>query len=423
MEDPSAFGVVPTRADGQVIAFVEKPAPGKAPSTWINAGTYVLEPQFLDRIPPRLKVSIERETFPRVLVQPGLLFGYQSDAYWLDIGTPEKYLEAHADVLAGRVGIPPAPGAHEASDGVWVQGHVTIDPGADVVAPVLFADGAHIEAGARVVASVLGPGAVVESRADIDHAVLHGRCPRVAREPGARLRRRHRLGAETRGRAHRPHDRRVGCHGRVGHAHLRRAGAARTVGGIDMTSPLAMVTGGAGFIGSTLVDRLLAESWRVDVVDDLSSGSLGNLADARSQEDRKFSFHRLDVSSPAMIDLVTHRRPDVVFHLAAQPDVRVSVARPTFDAAVNILGTLNVCEGARRRRREEGRVRRVGRHAVRHAGRDPRARGSPAAPRVALRCCEEGRERLPALLPHDSRTRVHRARARQRVRPAPRPAR
>jgi len=108
----------------------------------------------------------------------------------------------------------------------------------------------------------------------------------------------------------------------------------------------AMVTGGAGFIGSTLVDRLLAEDWSVDVVDDLSNGSLANLAGARSQPDRRFSFHRMDVSSPALVDLVAHRRPDIVFHLAAQADVRVSVARPVFDATVNILGTLNVCEGA-----------------------------------------------------------------------------
>jgi len=108
----------------------------------------------------------------------------------------------------------------------------------------------------------------------------------------------------------------------------------------------AMVTGGAGFVGSTLVDRLLAEEWSVDVVDDLSNGSLANLAGARSQPDRRFSFHRMDVSSPALVDLVAHRRPDIVFHLAAQADVRVSVARPVFDATVNILGTLNVCEGA-----------------------------------------------------------------------------
>ena len=77
----------------------------------------------------------------------------------------------------------------------------------------------------------------------------------------------------------------------------------------------AMVTGGAGFIGSTLVDRLLAEGWRVDAVDDLSIGSLGNLANARSQPDRRFSFHRIDVASPGVMDLIGHRRPDVTRRL------------------------------------------------------------------------------------------------------------
>jgi mannose-1-phosphate guanylyltransferase len=173
VEDPSAFGVVPTQADGGVIAFVEKPPPGKAPSNWINAGTYVLEPAFLRRIPPRLNVSVERETFPRMLAEPGLLFGYRSDAYWLDIGTPQKYLEAHADALAGRLSHPPAPGAREVESGVWMQGDATIEPEAHVEAPVLIGDGARIEAGARVRASVLGTAAVVEARSELDGAVLH----------------------------------------------------------------------------------------------------------------------------------------------------------------------------------------------------------------------------------------------------------
>jgi UDP-glucose 4-epimerase len=107
-----------------------------------------------------------------------------------------------------------------------------------------------------------------------------------------------------------------------------------------------MVTGGAGFIGSTLGDRLLAEGHEVDVVDDLSSGSLANLADARSKPSRRFMFHRLDIRSTGLVDLITTRRPEVILHLGAQMDVRVSVAKPLFDAEVNILGSLNVCQGA-----------------------------------------------------------------------------
>jgi UDP-glucose 4-epimerase len=107
-----------------------------------------------------------------------------------------------------------------------------------------------------------------------------------------------------------------------------------------------LVTGGAGFIGSTLVDRLLAEGCDVDVIDDLSTGALANLADARAQRNQRFTFHRLDIRSPQLTEVVVHRRPEVIFHLAAQLDVRVSVRRPIYDAEINILGSLNVCEAA-----------------------------------------------------------------------------
>jgi UDP-glucose 4-epimerase len=109
----------------------------------------------------------------------------------------------------------------------------------------------------------------------------------------------------------------------------------------------ALVTGGAGFIGSTLADRLLAEGHVVDVVDDLSSGSLDNLAEARTNADHDLTFHHLDIRAAELVELMVRRRPEVVFHLAAQADVRVSVERPIFDAHVNILGSLRVLEGAR----------------------------------------------------------------------------
>jgi UDP-glucose 4-epimerase len=109
----------------------------------------------------------------------------------------------------------------------------------------------------------------------------------------------------------------------------------------------ALVTGGAGFIGSTLVDRLLAEGHSVDVIDNLSSGSLANLAEARRTRDGHLMFHQLDIRSPDLAALVNKCRPEVIFHLAAQVDVRVSVADPVFDADVNVIGSLRVIEGAR----------------------------------------------------------------------------
>ena len=109
----------------------------------------------------------------------------------------------------------------------------------------------------------------------------------------------------------------------------------------------AFVTGGAGFIGSTLVDRLLAEGHQVDVADNLTTGSLVNLSEARRSRTGQMSFHQLDIRSPDLPELMRRCRPDLVFHLAAQADVRVSVADPLFDADVNVLGSLRVLEGAR----------------------------------------------------------------------------
>jgi UDP-glucose 4-epimerase len=109
----------------------------------------------------------------------------------------------------------------------------------------------------------------------------------------------------------------------------------------------ALVTGGAGFIGSALVDRLLAEDHAVDVVDNLSTGSYANLADARTTADRRLTFQQIDIRSPDLASLVQRRRPDVVFHLAARVDVGASVADPILDADININGSLQVLEAAR----------------------------------------------------------------------------
>lgn len=109
-----------------------------------------------------------------------------------------------------------------------------------------------------------------------------------------------------------------------------------------------VVTGGAGFIGSTLVDRLLAEGHSVEVIDNHWSGRAENLESARERHGDRLVVHHLDVRDPGVVDVFAHRPPEVVFHLAAQADVRVSVARPLFDADVNIMGSLNVLEAARR---------------------------------------------------------------------------
>jgi mannose-1-phosphate guanylyltransferase len=170
--DPSAFGVVPTHPDGEVKAFVEKPPPGTAPTDWVNAGTYVLEPSVLARIPARMNVSVEREIFPRMLDRRGGLFGCQSDVYWIDIGTPDKYLAAHHDVLTGALGLPPVAGAEQAAPGVWLQRGAVVSESARIDAPVLVGPDSVVGAGAALVSVSLGAGCSIEEGARLTRSVL-----------------------------------------------------------------------------------------------------------------------------------------------------------------------------------------------------------------------------------------------------------
>lgn len=109
-----------------------------------------------------------------------------------------------------------------------------------------------------------------------------------------------------------------------------------------------LVTGGAGFIGSNLTDRLLAEGHEVAVVDDLSTGKLHNLQQARRNPDLPLVFQRVDITSNALERVFSKVQPEVVLHLAAQIDVRRSVEDPVRDAMINVVGTVNVLEASRR---------------------------------------------------------------------------
>jgi mannose-1-phosphate guanylyltransferase len=160
VDDPSAFGVVPTDADGRVTAFIEKPPRGEAPTDLINAGTYVLEASVLDRIEPDGPVNVERVTFP-AMVADGSLYALDGDTYWLDAGTPATYLAANLDLITGRRG---------AEDGVHPDAEID-----GAVAGAVVGCGARVGEGAIVSGSVLLPGAVVGAGALVQDAIIGAR--------------------------------------------------------------------------------------------------------------------------------------------------------------------------------------------------------------------------------------------------------
>jgi mannose-1-phosphate guanylyltransferase len=185
VEDPSRFGVVVTDVAGQVEAFIEKPPADEAPSNAINAGTYVLEPSVLGRIPVGRKVSVERETFP-ALVADGTLYALDGGAYWVDAGTPETYVQANLDLLTdGASDVHPGAAIAETAhvERSVVGAGATVAEDATLTEAIVLA-GATVGAGARVHRSVVGPGASVGPGAELLDLTVVG--ADVAVEAGAR---------------------------------------------------------------------------------------------------------------------------------------------------------------------------------------------------------------------------------------------
>lgn len=200
VEDTSSYGVVPTAADGQVKAFLEK-TPGPAPTNRINAGAYVLEREAAREIPPGRAVSIEREIFP-LMVGRGL-FGYFGEGYWIDIGTPERYLEATHDLLSHRVhsDLPAGEDGSLLYDSCRCAGAVltppsvlgprcTVRPGSIIERAVLYAE-VFVGHDCHIRESVLAEGVTVEDGARVDRGALVGRgatiCSGAEVEAGARI--------------------------------------------------------------------------------------------------------------------------------------------------------------------------------------------------------------------------------------------
>jgi len=168
--NPSAFGLVEADAEGRVRRFVEKPDPSQITTDTINAGIYVLETAALELIPPQVKHSIERGFFPALIERGDRVMAYVHRGYWIDIGTPEKYLQVHRDILEGRF-----PVALDAPlrDGSRVHADSALEPGAHLVAPCYVGPGCRVAAGATVGAgSVLVGDVRLASGASVSDSVL-----------------------------------------------------------------------------------------------------------------------------------------------------------------------------------------------------------------------------------------------------------
>jgi mannose-1-phosphate guanylyltransferase len=167
VEDPSAYGLVRLRDDNAIREFVEKPSPDQIDSDMVNAGAYVLDREIVSVIPPQTNFSIERDVFPE-LVGDGL-FGYPADGYWLDIGTPRRYLQATFDILERNVRTTVGDRLERSfvsvADSAELEGRI--------VPPAVVDDGCRVEADARVGSlAVLGSGVRVGRGTTIEQAVV-----------------------------------------------------------------------------------------------------------------------------------------------------------------------------------------------------------------------------------------------------------
>ena len=185
VENPSAYGLVETDAESRVERFLEKPEPDQIRVNTINAGTYVLEPRVLNFIPAGENYSFEYGLFPDLLRRGEKFFAHvPADAYWIDIGTPARYLQAHQDVLAGRVRnveVPAVSGAGRAErpagadERSLIGEGCTIHPSAQVVNSVL-GEGCHLEENARIEDSVLWQHVRVGTGAQVVSAIIGRGC-------------------------------------------------------------------------------------------------------------------------------------------------------------------------------------------------------------------------------------------------------
>ena len=171
VENPSAYGLVETSAAGDVRRFLEKPGANEVTCDTINAGIYILETETFDRIPAGTNWSIERKYFPSLVERGDTFVAYVDRGYWIDIGTPEKYIQAHRDIMTGTCHAYPFAG--DTTGQPRVAANAVVDPEARLEGPCYLAPHARVDAGARIAPhSVIGTSASVGPGAVIDGAIL-----------------------------------------------------------------------------------------------------------------------------------------------------------------------------------------------------------------------------------------------------------
>ena len=182
VENPSAYGLVETDADGNIQRFLEKPTPEEITTDRINAGIYVLEPDTFDRIPSEVSWSIERSYFPSLIERGETFVAYVYNGYWIDIGTHEKYVQVHRDIMDGRFQAAPFAGGSRQ----WIAPDARIEDGAVVEEPCFIDEGVLIRPGARIGPyTVLGRQTQVEEDAVLEDAIVWANS-RISREASVR---------------------------------------------------------------------------------------------------------------------------------------------------------------------------------------------------------------------------------------------
>jgi len=170
VENPSAYGLVETDADGNILRFLEKPNPDEITCDTINAGIYVLEPDTFDRIPKDVAWSIERSFFPSLIERGETFIAITHRGYWIDIGTPEKYMQVHRDIMDQRYRTAPFADTPRT---VHVAPGAKIEEGARLEGPCFIDDGTVVKAGARIGPySVIGRQCHVDEQADIEGSIV-----------------------------------------------------------------------------------------------------------------------------------------------------------------------------------------------------------------------------------------------------------